>query len=195
MSAPDVIAPTTNWPSAPMLKILARKHSARPTAHNSSGAILTPTSDQPCRLASGSKKNTARPSRGDLPTARNMNTPHSAVRATAIKGDSQTIRREGSARGTSSSMGDLCGGVSGDWLPGLGAGPQAAHPLADLFARGLGAGDGRRQAALGQHDQPVGQLEQFVEFLGNQQNGAARIAQRERRVGKECRSRWGGYEE
>lgn len=113
MNAPATIAPTTSWPSAPMLKILARKHSARPTAHSSSGAILTPISAQPCALASGSTKKTARPSRGGLPTAMNMSTPHRAVSATAIRGDSHTIRREGSARGMSSSMGGLRDGMAG----------------------------------------------------------------------------------
>src|SRR5690554_5610111 len=54
MKAPAVMAPTTSWPSAPMLNTLARKHMDSPTAINSNGATLTPTSDQPRKSLMGS---------------------------------------------------------------------------------------------------------------------------------------------
>src|SRR5690606_32799424 len=134
-----------------------RKHNASPTEASSSGATLTPISDQPRRLLIGSRKNTARPSMGDLPTAANMMAPQMAVRITARTGDSQDIRREGSARGISSSMDSLQAGGLGLGLGfSLGARPQSAHPLADLLALGVADRHRGRYASLGDDDQAVG---------------------------------------
>src|SRR5690606_3949085 len=166
------MAPSTSWPSAPILNTLVRKHSASPTDISNSGATLTPISDQPCRLLMGSRKNTARPSIGDFPTAENMMAPQIAVSTTARNGESQDIRREGSARGMSSSMGSLrLGGRYGR------PGPQPAHPLTDLLALRVGDRHRRGQAPLGNDHQAIGDLEELVEFLGNQEDRTAGVTQ------------------
>ena len=41
------IAPSTNWPSAPMFHTLDRKHKAKPKAMMSKGVALIITSDKP----------------------------------------------------------------------------------------------------------------------------------------------------
>src|SRR5690606_12718930 len=122
-TAPAAMAPTTNCPSAPILNTLARKHMARPTEIISNGASLTPTSDQPRRSLSGSRKNMARLAKGSFPTARNRKKPHAMVSSTASTGENHDIQAEGCARGSSLNMGGLRSHST--------TRPQAAHPLPD----------------------------------------------------------------
>src|SRR5690606_39248619 len=165
MSAPAAIAPTTSWPSAPILKTLARKQIDSPTAMVSSGATFMPTSAQPLRSLMGSRKNTRRLATGSFPTAMNSATPHSAVSDTASSGESQAIRTDGCARRSSLTIGHLrCT-------------PQAAHPAAHQIEGRLPRGQGRRHAPLRHHDEAIRNAEQFIEFLGNQQDGTAGVAQ------------------
>ena len=57
--------------------------------------------------------------------------------------------------------------------------PQPAHPFTDQRHRRTGAIDGRRQPALGDHVQPVADLEQLFQLLAHHQHRAARVAQRQ----------------
>src|SRR5690606_13961290 len=165
-TAPAAMAPTTSWPSAPILNTLARKQMDRPTAIISSGATLTPTSAQPCRSLMGSRKNTCRLASGSLPTAMKSRLPHKAVSSTASRGEHHAIRREGWARRSSISMTRL-------FIP------EATHPAADQIKGCLTGGNGRGHAALGHHHEAIGYLEQFVQLFGNHQDSATGIAQRQ----------------
>ena len=68
-------APMTNWPSAPMFQMLARKQNDRPIAMSSSGVAFTAIScsAQPC--VSGSTKYTSSAARGERPISAMMMPP------------------------------------------------------------------------------------------------------------------------
>src|SRR5450755_2917137 len=103
----------------------------------------------------------------------NSAVPITTVMASASTGDITDITFEGSGRASSLSMfGLLCRAV----VSGTALVPQAAHPLADLRDRGLRGQDARRDLALRDHDEPVADLEQLVEFLADDQQCAALVA-------------------
>src|SRR5438105_5703887 len=162
------IAPMMNWPSAPMFQTLERKHSARPSAIKSSGVAFIANSDNAYQLFSGSTRNACSPRSGSLPSSTNSTMPISTVIASASSGDAIDIRRLGAGRASSFSMRRLRLTV-----------PQAAHPLADLLDTRLHRGDARRHTALRDDEQPVADLEQFVELFADDEQRAARIAQRQ----------------
>ena len=55
MAAP-AMAPSVNWPSAPMFQTLARKQTASPTPIRTSGVALTTSSSIDHRVVTGSMK-------------------------------------------------------------------------------------------------------------------------------------------
>ncbi len=61
-------------------------------------------------------------------------------------------------------------------------GRHPGHQRADRFDGGVGDGDRRRQPAAGDHDQPIADLEQLVQFLGDDQQAGAGIAQTDQRL-------------
>jgi hypothetical protein len=62
------------------------------------------------------------------------------------------------------------------------AGPQPAHPRADRLDRRVAHRHRRRHATLRDDDQPVGDLEQLVELLADDEQRTAGVAQREQRL-------------
>src|SRR5690606_17662578 len=107
------------------------------------------------------------------PTARNKNMPQTMVSATANSGDNHAITADGRARRSSLSMSRL-----GALRP-VGCAPKAAHPATDQIKGGVGGSDRGRETALGKHDQTVGNFEQLVNFLGDKQDCASSITQRQ----------------
>ena len=85
--APEHSAPTVNWPSAPMFQMLARKHTASPSAHRISGIDLSNSSLMARLPLKGSTRNTFNPASGSLPSARNSSAPSSSVATMAITGE------------------------------------------------------------------------------------------------------------
>src|SRR5690606_30897665 len=161
--APAASAPITNCPSAPILKILARKQIARPTEISSRGISLTPTSAQPFRSRKGSRKKTFKPARGFLPRDQNKVPATTMVSNTASKGEHQAIKVEGVARVSSLNM--------------LVLRPQTAHPLPDLINTGLRHGNRGRHTTFGDNNQTIGDRKQFIQFFRDHQQGTAGIAQ------------------
>src|SRR4051794_31740244 len=98
-------------------------------------------------------KKTASPRSGSLPSRTNRQVPMTTVIASAISGEANDIARDGSGRASSRSMArrDV-------------AAPEAAHPLADLLDRRLGGWHAGGDAALGNDEQAVADLEQLVEL-------------------------------
>src|SRR5450755_4643623 len=90
------------------------------------------------------------------------------VIASAISGEAIDIARDGSGRASSRSM-----------RPRLRVLPEAAHPLADRLDRRLRRLHARRDATLGDDDEPVADLEQLLELLADDEHGAAVVAQRQ----------------
>src|SRR6478672_7751309 len=113
-------------------------------------------------------KKTASPRSGSLPRRTNRHVPMTTVIASAISGEAIDIARDGSGRASSRSMArrEI-------------AAPETAHPLADLLDRCLGGRHAGRDAALGDDDQAVADLEQLVELLAHDQHRAAVVAQRQ----------------
>src|SRR6478735_5548978 len=113
-------------------------------------------------------KKTARPRSGSLPRIRKRMVPMTTVTASAISGEAIDIARDGSGRTSSFSMARRGFAV-----------PEAAHPLADSLDRRLGRRHARRDPALGDHDEAITDLEQLVELLADDEDGAAGVAQGE----------------
>src|SRR5436189_1510708 len=99
---------------------------------------------------------------------RNRHVPMTTVIASAISGEAIDIARDGSGRASSLSMARARRAI-----------PEAAHPFADALDRRFGRGDARRDASLGDDDEAIADLEQLVELLADDEDGAAGVTQGE----------------
>eukprot|EP01022_Parablepharisma_sp_SALTPOND_P021557 TRINITY_DN427_c2_g1_i1.p1 TRINITY_DN427_c2_g1~~TRINITY_DN427_c2_g1_i1.p1 ORF type:complete len:1458 (+),score=547.10 TRINITY_DN427_c2_g1_i1:21634-26007(+) len=175
--APEHSAPTVNWPSAPMFQMLARKHTARPSAHRISGIDFNSSSLMARLPLKGSTRNTFSPASGSLPSARNSSAPSSSVATMAITGDRQVIVFDGAPRNSRRSGKPMRSAMAHLRTGGRGVIPQAAHPHAHLLAGGLFDRDGGREPSLGDHMQAITQGEQFVKFFRDHQHGTTFLFQ------------------
>src|SRR4029078_9676397 len=103
-----------------------------------------------------------------LPRMRKRHVPMTTVIASAISGEAIDIARDGSARASSFSRARARCAL-----------PEAAHPFADALDRRFGRRDARRDAALGDDDQAIADLEQLVELLADDEDRGAGVAQEE----------------
>src|SRR5262245_1131900 len=97
--------------------------------------------------------------------------PQIRVKPAANNGVASTTQRAVSVRG--SSLSRMRGGLGGE---------EAAHPLAEALAAGLFGADNRREPAAADRGDAIGDREQLVEILGDDEDRRARIAQRDERA-------------
>src|SRR5688572_23508761 len=97
--------------------------------------------------------------------------PATSVSAAARSGVANSNQRAVSARASSLSRIGV--------RPG---GEEPAHPLADALAPGLFRGHERREAPAADGADPVRDGQELVEILGDDEDGGARVAQRQKRA-------------
>src|SRR6185312_10360930 len=147
-----------------MFQTLARKPTARPQPMRTSGEALSSHSETPLRSASGMTKKASNVATGSWPSAANMAAPTTRVSAAAMTGAAIRIAADGSGR---------CSILKSNGIPPGAILGKAGHQHADLLAVGPGADKRLGDAALADHQQPVADLEQLVEFLRNKQDRGA----------------------
>ena len=122
---------------------------------------------------------------GSLPSAVNSTKPISSVAATATSGETAPATREGSGRGSREEAHQSPSAPAGEKWRSLCAPPAMNDPLIRRPISSALVSAARfalRQAALRDHRQPVADLEQLVELLGDHQHRDAGVAQVEQRL-------------
>ena len=85
-SAPAAIAPTTNWPSAPMFHSAPRKATDIASPVNTSGIVLTSVSVAASQLPNAPSHSAAKTASGEAPSANRISAMIAAASASAATG-------------------------------------------------------------------------------------------------------------